>query len=158
MAAGDQILRKNVPFGVNGVRFEFCRERVQRFGRSQRGQRSDLWINCFKPYQIRHRLVDDRAIGHVRRYRKRELCTRFEQAGYEIVEARYVNLPGFFAWLLISRMLRKRPTDSGLSKLYDRRVVPITRWIESRVRPPFGQSVLVIGRVPLSRESSTSQR
>ena len=100
----------------------------------------------------------DRAIGHVRRYRKRDLCTRFERAGYEIVEARYVNMPGFFAWLLISRMLRKRPTDSGLSKLYDRRVVPVTRWIESRVRPPFGQSVLVIGRVPVSRESSTSQR
>lgn len=95
----------------------------------------------------------DRSIGHVRRYRKGELCARFERAGFEIVEARYVNLPGFFAWLFVSRLLGKRPTDSGLSRLYDRFVVPATRWIESHVRPPFGQSVLVIGRVPLTPSS-----
>lgn len=92
----------------------------------------------------------DRSIGHVRRYRKRGLIRTFERAGFEIADARYVNFPGFFAWLLVSRLLRKRPTDSALSRLYDRRVVPVARWFESRVRPPFGQSVLVIGRVPVS--------
>lgn len=92
----------------------------------------------------------DRSIGHVRRYRRRELRAKFEQAGFEIVDARYVNLPGFFAWLIVSRVMHKRPTDTRLSRLYDRRVVPLTRWVESRVRPPFGQSVLVIGRVPLA--------
>ena len=72
------------------------------------------------------------------------------EEGYEVVTARYVNMPGFFAWLLVSRMLRKRPTDSGLSRLYDKRVVPIARAVESRMSPPFGQSVLVIGRVSRS--------
>ena len=90
----------------------------------------------------------DRAIGHVRRYRKHELRRRMEQAGFEIVEARYVNLPGFFAWFVVSRIFNKRPTHSALSRIYDRVVVPPTRWIESRVAPPFGQSVLVVGRVP----------
>jgi SAM-dependent methyltransferase len=90
----------------------------------------------------------DRSIGHVRRYRKRDLCARFERAGLVVVEARYVNLPGFFAWLLVARLLRQRPTDSNLTRIYDRVVVPAARWIEARVRPPFGQSVLVIGRVP----------
>ena len=90
----------------------------------------------------------DRSIGHVRRYRKRELSDRFAAAGFEVVEARYVNVPGFFAWLLVARLLRKRPTHSVLSGIYDRFVVPPTRWLESHVRPPFGQSVLVIGRVP----------
>jgi SAM-dependent methyltransferase len=89
----------------------------------------------------------DRSIGHVRRYRKRELQQTFVRAGYSIVTARYVNMPGFFAWLLVSRLLRKRPTDSGLSRWYDRRIVPIARAVESKVSPPFGQSVLVIGRV-----------
>ena len=91
----------------------------------------------------------DRSIGHHRRYRKRQLRERFEQAGFEIVEARYVNVPGFFAWLLVARLLRQRPTHSQLSRFYDNFVVPATRWFESHVRPPFGQSVLVIGRVPL---------
>jgi SAM-dependent methyltransferase len=99
----------------------------------------------------------DRAIGHVRRYRKAGLVGTFERAGFEISEARYVNMPGFFAWLLVSRLLRKRPTDSALSRVYDRRVVPVARWIETHVRPPFGQSVLVIGRVPVTRTASQAE-
>jgi len=98
----------------------------------------------------------DREIGHVRRYRKHGLVRTFETAGFEISEARYVNMPGFFAWLLVSRLLHKRPTHSGLSRLYDRRVVPVARWVESRVRMPFGQSVLVIGRVPLNPAVSSA--
>lgn len=92
----------------------------------------------------------DRSIGHVRRYRKRDLCRRFERAGFEVTESRYVNMPGFFAWLLIARLLKQRPTGSKLSGLYDRTIVPTARWVESKVPAPFGQSVLVIGRVPMS--------
>lgn len=90
----------------------------------------------------------DRSIGHVRRYNKRQLTERFERAGFEIVEARYVNSPGFVAWLIVARLLNKRPTRSGLIRFYDTTIVRLARWIESRVKPPFGQSVLVIGRVP----------
>ena len=90
----------------------------------------------------------DRSIGHVRRYRKADLRRRFETAGFEIAEARYVNMPGWFAWLLVARVMRQRPTGSRLSGIYDRTVVPVARWVESKVSPPFGQSVLVIGRVP----------
>jgi SAM-dependent methyltransferase len=96
----------------------------------------------------------DRSIGHVRRYRKKDLCERFRRAGFEIDTAHYVNMPGFFAWLIVTRLFKKRPTHSALSRLYDRSVVPCARWIESRVKPPFGQSVLVIGRVPNATDSS----
>ena len=94
----------------------------------------------------------DRSIGHVRRYRTRQLRQRFADAGFEVVSARYVNMPGFFAWFVVSRVLRRRPTHSVLSRVYDRIVVPPTRWIESHISPPFGQSVLVIGRVPESTD------
>ena len=100
----------------------------------------------------------DRSIGHVRRYRKRDLCHRFERAGFEITAAHYVNLPGFFAWLLVTRLLGRRPTDRLLSRLYDNCVVPSTRWIEARVKPPFGQSILVIGRVPPLAQQARSQQ
>ncbi|MEO6494507.1 MAG: class I SAM-dependent methyltransferase [Ilumatobacteraceae bacterium] len=92
----------------------------------------------------------DRSIGHVRRYRKRDLVQRFERVGFEVTDARYVNMPGFFAWLLIARLCRQRPTGWRLSRFYDRMFVPKARWLESKVRAPFGQSVLVIGRVPKS--------
>lgn len=97
----------------------------------------------------------DRSIGHFHRYRKRDLIAKFERAGFEVVDARYVNMPGFFAWLLIARLFGRRPTGSRLSKSYDRTVVPVARWVEARMRPPFGQSVLVIGRVPPGEAASS---
>lgn len=90
----------------------------------------------------------DREIGHCRRYRKAQLEALARSAGFEVVSSRYVNLPGWFAWLLVARLLRKNPTSSELAGFYDRWVVPAFRRIESRIRPPFGQSVLVVGRRP----------
>src|SRR5215204_51099 len=62
----------------------------------------------------------DRSIGHVRRYTKADLCDRFRYAGFEIDTARYVNMPGWFAWLIVTRLFHKRPTHSKLSRFYDR--------------------------------------
>ena len=91
----------------------------------------------------------DRSIGHVRRYRRADLSARFQRAGFEVTQAKYVNMAGFFAWFLVVRCINRRPTGLRLGSFYDRFVVRPTCWIEQRIRPPFGQSVLVIGRVPL---------
>lgn len=91
----------------------------------------------------------DRRIGHYRRYRRRALMDRAQQAGFDIVDCRYTNLPGFFAWFLVVRMFGSSPTAGGLSKVYDRLFVPLTRFVERRVRPPFGQSLLLVARKPM---------
>jgi SAM-dependent methyltransferase len=91
----------------------------------------------------------DRSIGHMRRYRRSDLSERFTTAGYEVTEAKYVNVVGFFAWLIVVRLINRRPSGLRLGRFYDRFIVPATRWVESHISPPFGQSVLVIGRVPL---------
>lgn len=88
----------------------------------------------------------DRRVGHHRRYRRSQLRALAERTGYDVVECRYANLPGFFAWFAIVRVLGVSPTAGGLSKVYDRFVVPIVRSVERRVRPPFGQSLLVVAR------------
>lgn len=88
----------------------------------------------------------DRLIGHQRRYRRDGLDKAFERAGFRTVDGRYVNLPGWFAWLVTVRLLGLLPTGGRLVKLYDRLVIPLVRSIESRVKPPFGQSVLGIAR------------
>lgn len=90
----------------------------------------------------------DREIGHCRRYRLPELGAKARRAGFEVETLRYANLPGWFAWLLVARVLGKNPTDGGLAGVYDRRFVPATRWVEARVKPPFGQSALVVARKP----------
>jgi SAM-dependent methyltransferase len=88
----------------------------------------------------------DRRVGHYRRYRRNELNDRARQAGFTVVDCRYANLPGFFAWLLVVRLLGSSPTSGGLSKIYDRFIVPATRAVERRIRPPFGQSLLLVAR------------
>ena len=90
----------------------------------------------------------DRAVGHVRRYRRKGLRAVFEAAGLEVVRLHHVNWAGFFAWLLMMRLLRGAPRDGFALRLYDRFVVPAVRLSERLVRPPYGQSLLAIGRVP----------
>jgi SAM-dependent methyltransferase len=86
----------------------------------------------------------DRSIGHFRRYRRAELVRKVERAKLRVVDARYVNAIGFFGWLVTAKLLGARPTQSKLVRPYDRVAVPISRAIESRFTPPFGQSVLLV--------------
>lgn len=90
----------------------------------------------------------DRAVGHHRRYRRRELEAKVRAAGLEVAKSTYVNSIGFLAWLVTARLLRIRPTTRGLALLYDRVVVRPLRAVERLVPPPFGQSLLVVGRRP----------
>lgn len=83
----------------------------------------------------------DRSIGHHRRYRRASLDQAFTDAGLRPLGARYVNLPGWFAWLLMVRLADRPPTNPKMVKLYDRTVIPVLRRVERRFAPPFGQSV-----------------
>ena len=88
----------------------------------------------------------DHSIGHFRRYRVAGMRTLMSDAGLEPELVRYVNAPGFFAWLLTVRLLGQNPTGSKLVGVYDRLVIPIVAAVESRWSPPFGQSILAVGR------------
>jgi SAM-dependent methyltransferase len=90
----------------------------------------------------------DRSIGHHRRYGRTELVRKVERAGLTVVDAHHVNAIGFFGWLGTAKLLRTRPTQAGLVSRYDRVAVPVARAIESRVRPPFGQSLLLVAERP----------
>jgi SAM-dependent methyltransferase len=88
----------------------------------------------------------DRRVGHYRRYRKAEIVNRFEAAGLTVVDARYLNALGGCAWFVYARLLRRNPTNDGSLSAWDRFVIPMIRFVENRVRLPFGQSVLIVGR------------
>jgi len=90
----------------------------------------------------------DRLVGHHRRYRRGELAALVKGAGFEVVEARYVNCVGALAWWVVARQLGRFPKSRAAMRAYDRAVVPVIRAVESRWTPPFGQSVLCIGRRP----------
>jgi len=90
----------------------------------------------------------DRAVGHVRRYTPTTLTSAFVRAGLAPDVVRPVNLLGGIAWWLTVRRGGVGQPRPGLVRTYDRFVVPVTRFVERRVTPPFGQSVLGVAVVP----------
>jgi SAM-dependent methyltransferase len=104
------------------------------------GGRLVLWVPAFEVLYGRF----DHRIGHYRRYRRHDLVEKCTIAGLRPIEVRYTNLPGFFAWWLVVRVLRLHPTAGRLAHFYDRAIIPSVRRLEARVHPPFGQSLLVV--------------
>lgn len=90
----------------------------------------------------------DRAVGHVRRYTPSTLRAAITDSGLEPEDVRPVNLLGGVAWWLTVRRGGVAQPRPGLVRVYDRFVVPVTRALERRVTPPFGQSVLGVGVRP----------
>lgn len=91
----------------------------------------------------------DAQAGHFRRYRRAEICSKLEQAGFEIVHCEYFNRVSALFWWINGRLLRK-PLDSGgvngQIRIYDRYLVPVLKPLEAAFPLPFGQSLLVAAR------------
>jgi SAM-dependent methyltransferase len=90
----------------------------------------------------------DRMIGHHRRYTRRTLAGALTAAGLPIERLQYVNSVGLVSWFLLMRCARMIPKDTAALRCYDATVIRTVAWVERYVRPPFGQSVLAVARVP----------
>jgi hypothetical protein len=91
----------------------------------------------------------DIATGHVRRYTRRSMSQALTAAGLEIVDVRYANSLGLICYYAFTSVLKRQPKIGGTISFYDRLLVPVVRFVERIVgRPPFGQSVVAIARVP----------
>jgi SAM-dependent methyltransferase len=89
----------------------------------------------------------DRLVGHVRRYRPRELRAAVTEAGLRVQVLVPVNLLGGLAWWLAVRTGRTSSASERLVRWYDRLVIPAEQVLEKLLRPPFGQSLLCVARV-----------
>jgi SAM-dependent methyltransferase len=89
----------------------------------------------------------DRDFGHFRRYTRPELRRKLEAAGFAVERLTYYNSVGYFAWWLNFRILKKRGFEAGKVRAFDRHIFPLVHAMERSVmRPPFGQSLLAVGR------------
>jgi 2-polyprenyl-3-methyl-5-hydroxy-6-metoxy-1,4-benzoquinol methylase len=86
----------------------------------------------------------DVALYHHRRYDKSELEKMLKEAGFEILSSRYMNFLGVLSWFIYSRVLKRSIPAEGRILFYDKYLVPIVSFIEKIIRPPFGQSLLII--------------
>ena len=87
----------------------------------------------------------DQSFGHYRRYGRRGLCRLFEEAGMRVSWSSYMNAIGVFGWLWEGRVLRRRNISTQSARTFNR-IVPFVDAFERVFRPPFGQSVIVVGQ------------
>jgi SAM-dependent methyltransferase len=92
----------------------------------------------------------DRAFDHFRRYTRSGLRASLLAAGFEVERLHYLNMLGVAAWFVSGRVLRRTTLSRGQVRFYDRWMIPSLREIETRLRPPIGQSLLAIARRPAS--------
>ena len=96
----------------------------------------------------------DREAGHHRRYSRASLSRAMRAAGWELEDARYINLPGIPGWLVagwLSRVSRTgthldAPSTNWLLRLYDRFFVGLSRFTDPACANFAGLSVLAVGR------------
>lgn len=86
----------------------------------------------------------DRTAGHFRRYNKKMLRRVFHEADMRVSEEAYLNFLGYFGWLWFARILGREQLPSKPAKLFNR-LVPILDTLERIFRPPFGQSLIMVG-------------
>jgi SAM-dependent methyltransferase len=88
----------------------------------------------------------DRAFDHFRRYTRPGLRDSLRAAGFEIESLHYLNMLGVAAWFISGRVLHRTTLGRGQVRFYDRWAIPLLRGIETRFRPPIGQSLLAVAR------------
>jgi SAM-dependent methyltransferase len=86
----------------------------------------------------------DALVHHVRRYTRTELRERMQEAGFTIDTLTYFDVLGTLPWFFAGRVFRRQQFDQAGAELYDRFGVPVTRFFERRLSPPFGKSLLCV--------------
>ena len=88
----------------------------------------------------------DKELGHFRRYSKKELIKKVTEAGFKLERIKYFNILGLLTWIVRDRIegenINLKPYQIAL---FDR-IVPVLRFIESRLSIPIGISLILVAR------------
>lgn len=87
----------------------------------------------------------DRSIGHIRRYKKKDLIKMLTGVGFKIIKGREINFLGAIGWWISSKLLSSDKVDEGKIKIFNF-IAPLVLSIEDIFETPFGTSILVIAQ------------
>lgn len=91
----------------------------------------------------------DRLVGHLRRYRLRQLRDLVRQAGLVVDRVEYVDSLGFLASLLLRfGGARSGVLNEGAVRFYDRWCFPLSRCMDRVTRRLFGKNLLIVAHRP----------
>jgi len=88
----------------------------------------------------------DRAVGHVRRYRRNGLIDLVESAGFAVDVCHYADSIGFAAALAYRVTRRSAQLDERAVRLYDRFLFPASRRLDNLAYRFFGKNLVLIAR------------
>jgi SAM-dependent methyltransferase len=86
----------------------------------------------------------DRALGHFRRYEKRELTDTLKKTGFAVREMKFFSFIATVPWLINGRLLKNDYIPTGQANLANR-LVPLLK-LERLIGPPFGLSLIAIAQ------------
>ncbi|MDP8930297.1 MAG: class I SAM-dependent methyltransferase [Actinomycetota bacterium] len=91
----------------------------------------------------------DRKVGHVRRYRKKQLMERVAEAGFRVRSCRYADSLGFFATVAY-RLAGNRRGDISTRSVaaYDRFFFPASRRFDLLAGRWFGKNLVLVADRP----------
>ena len=92
----------------------------------------------------------DRAIEHYRRYTRKDLLPRMREAGFGVETAFYMNVIGMAGWFWNNRVRKIKEENAAQIQVFDKFIAPWAERVERSLRPPFGLSLIAIGRKPES--------
>jgi SAM-dependent methyltransferase len=87
----------------------------------------------------------DSAVGHYRRYTRHSMQLLLEKAGFELVLAKYSNMAGLIGWIFNSKIRKAEKLNDFQIRMFDQ-LVPILSRVERIFIPPFGLSIIAVGR------------
>lgn len=86
---------------------------------------------------------NDHRVGHFRRYRKKDLAVKVENAGFRILQLRYFDSIGVFSWFLCCKLMKMNPSASSVG-IYDRLFVPFLHIMEHFIPPFIGKNLILV--------------
>src|SRR5262249_37666151 len=87
----------------------------------------------------------DRAIHHYRRYSRDEVAEKMREAGFEVEHLSYFNMLGVPGWWLNAVVLKREAVPGMQARIADL-LVPWLKVERQLLGPPFGMSLLAVGR------------
>lgn len=88
----------------------------------------------------------DRVDGHFRRYSRAHMRQVVEEAGLDLVSLYNFNAVGALGWWVQYRLLRRTIHGEGQFGVMNA-ILPVSRAVERRLRPPVGLSLIAVCRV-----------
>jgi SAM-dependent methyltransferase len=96
-------------------------------------------------FQFLHGSVD-RALGHYRRYTRKDLLPTMQRAGFVIERSCYMNVVGMAGWFWNNRIIKRTEESGKQIGIFDRYFAPLAEFTERLVPPPAGLSLIAVGR------------